>query len=295
MSNYRLLGFVAGFSYPLIWATWIVVTRLGVTTSLTAGDLSVLRFAVPTLILAPLLAGAARRAIGQVRPVDLVVMAIGAGAPMFLLSATGMNYAPAAHVGALLPGSMPLFVAIMSVLLLRERIVGARRLGFALILAGDFAIGGYAALVANDGSWRGHLMFLGASLLWAFYTLAFRRSGLTPWRGALLVNGISFVGFVPLYLYFADSRLFSVPWRELLLQTVIQGVGSGLAGLALYGLAVSRLGASRGAAFTSLTPVCATLLAIPILGEIPDFMSIAGIACVAFGVAMASGVFEKAP
>ena len=117
--------------------------------------------------------------------------------------------------------------------------------------------------------------------------------GLTPWQGALWANGASFLVFVPLHLLFGDSRLAEAPAKDIVLQIIFQGGASGFAGMALYGLAVSRLGASRGSAFTSLTPVGATLLAIPILGEIPDLVSVAGIFCVALGVAMASGVFER--
>lgn len=293
MNNNRLTGFAAGLSYALIWSSWLVMTRLGVTTTLTAGDVATLRFAVPAILLAPMLTGRARHAIAAAPWKTLVIMAIGAGAPMFLLAAYGMRYAPAAHAGALLPGSMPLFVAILSLLVLREGMGGLRALGFGLIFAGDLFIGGYNALVSTDGSWRGHLMFLSGAFLWATYTLAFRRSGLTPWQGALWANGASFLVFVPLHLLFGDSRLAEAPVQDIVLQIIFQGGASGFAGMALYGLAVSRLGASRGSAFTSLTPVGATLLAIPILGEIPDLVSVAGIFCVAFGVAMASGVFER--
>jgi drug/metabolite transporter (DMT)-like permease len=73
---------------------------------------------------------------------------------------------------------------------------------------------------------------------------------------------------------------------------VIQGVFSGILGLVLYGIAVARLGASKAAAFAALAPGMAALIAIPVLGEIPDMASIAGIVATSIGVALASGAIH---
>jgi drug/metabolite transporter (DMT)-like permease len=287
------LGYAAAIGFVSIWGAWIVATRLGVTTTLSPGDLAFIRFVVPSLLLAPMLFRARSRPV-NLRAGHAIAMAVGAGAPFFLLAATGMQFAPAAHVGALLPGTMPLFVALLSALLLKERFSTLRKFGFLLILLGDLGIGGYAALVSGDGAWRGHLMFLAAAAMWGIYTLAFRRSGLTPWQGALVVNGLSLVCFLPAYLLFLEPRVLSASPGDLALQILLQGFGSGLVALALFGLAVNRLGASRGSAFTSLAPAIATLLAIPILGETQNVASILGIAGVTVGVALASGAFERA-
>jgi drug/metabolite transporter (DMT)-like permease len=53
--------------------------------------------------------------------------------------------------------------------------------------------------------------------------------------------------------------------------------------------AVTLLGASRGAAFASLVPVIAVLLAVPVLGERPRPWDLVGITLVGAGVLFASG------
>jgi drug/metabolite transporter (DMT)-like permease len=285
------IGAAGALSAALIWGSWIAVTRLGVTTTLTPGDAAFLRFGIPAVVLLPVLAreGLALRRIGVVRT---AVMVAGAGLPFFLVSSAGMQFAPAAHAGALLPGTMPLFVALLAALVERERFGGARIAGFALIVAGVLAIGGYHLVLGEGGHWRGHLLFLTGAFLWALYTLAFRRAGIGAWHAAALINAYSILAFLPFYLW-TGLRLPQASWAEFGLQCLSQGVLSGIVALFAYGIAVQRLGAPRAAVFISLTPAIAALVAIPVLGEWPDAATVLGIAAVTIGVALASGALLR--
>ncbi|HEX2114185.1 MAG TPA: DMT family transporter, partial [Alphaproteobacteria bacterium] len=192
------IGVTAALFAALIWGSWIVITRLGVTTTMTPYDAAFLRFGIPAVVLLPVLLreGLAIRRIGILRT---ALMVAGSGLPFFLISSAGMQFAPAAHAGALLPGTMPLFVALLAALVERERFAGTRVAGFALIIAGVLAIGGYHLLLGEGGQWRGHLLFLGGACLWAIYTLAFRRAGIGAWHAAALINLYSIVAFLPIY------------------------------------------------------------------------------------------------
>ncbi|HUC08946.1 MAG TPA: hypothetical protein VL985_00825 [Stellaceae bacterium] len=55
VSPHYLTGALYGFAAVSIWASWSVVTRLAVTTSLDVWDISALRFGVAGLLLAPVL------------------------------------------------------------------------------------------------------------------------------------------------------------------------------------------------------------------------------------------------
>jgi drug/metabolite transporter (DMT)-like permease len=286
------VGAAAALGAALIWGSWIVVTRLGVTTTLAPTDVAVLRFGIPAVVLLPVLLreGFAIRRIGIVRT---ALMVAGSGLPFFLVSSAGMQFAPASHAGALLPGTMPLFVALLAALLDGERFSPVRLAGFAFVVAGVLAVGGYHLLLGTSGEWRGHLLFVGGAFLWALYTLAFRRAGIGPWHAAALINAYSIIGLLPFYLW-TGSHLPQVSWLELGLQCLSQGILSGVVALLAYGVAVRRLGAPRAAVFISLTPVIATLIAIPVLGERPDVATTAGIVAVSLGVALASGAFNPA-
>ena len=78
----------------------------------------------------------------------------------------------------------------------------------------------------------------------------------------------------------------------LVLQALLQGFVAGVAGIVLYGIAIDRLGASRAAALSPLSIVLAALLAIPVLGEIPDAAAMIGITLATLGVVLASGVVQ---
>jgi hypothetical protein len=52
--------------------------------------------------------------------IGLAAISVGCGAPMVLLVNAGLLFAPAAHGGALFPGVMPLIVAMLAVIILKE-------------------------------------------------------------------------------------------------------------------------------------------------------------------------------
>jgi drug/metabolite transporter (DMT)-like permease len=117
------IGYVRGALYGLaavcIWAAFIVVSRLGVRTSLTPWDVAAIRFGVAGLILLPYVVrnGLALDRLGWI---GVGAIAIGCGAPMVLLVSAGLLFAPAAHGGALFPGVMPLMVAVLAAAILKE-------------------------------------------------------------------------------------------------------------------------------------------------------------------------------
>ena len=285
----RLIGAVAALTSVLIWSGWIVFTRHGVTTDVPAVTLGLLRYAIPTLVMLPLLlrSGAAYRKAGWVK---CAIMVCGSGAPFFLICSLGMTFAPAAHIGVMLPGVMPMFVALFAVLLFGERFGGARLAGYGLVLAGVLGLGGANLLEAGAGDWRGHVLLLLSAASWACFTLAFKRSGLTAWQAAALINAVSIVIMVAIDLTQDGPNLWDLPWQIVAMQGFAQGILSGLLALAAYSYAVTVLGASKASAFVSLTPALTALIAALSLGEWPDGIAIAAILTVGAGVALASGV-----
>lgn len=288
----RLLGAAAALFTVILWAAGLVATRFGVTGSLTLWDVIFLRLLLPALVLLPVLLRHPPRSAAQPRrPLLLAVLVGGAGLPFLLTSSGGMVFAPAAHAGALMPGMMPLFAALLAALLLGERFTPSRRLGMGMMLAGAMAVGGWQVLHDAGETWRGDLMFVAAGAMWASYTIAMKKSGLGVWQAAALVYVVSFVVYLPVYLLALESRLLAAPLFEVGVQ-LFQSVASGLLSMAAYGFAVRRLGAARASAFGALTPALTALLAIPLLGEWPGPVTWAGIAAVSLGVALANGALS---
>ncbi len=282
-----LAGALFGLSAILIWAGWMSITRLGISTSLTASDITMLRFGTAGILLLPVVI---RHGLGldRLRWWQLVIMVGGAGAPYAMIAASGLRYAPAADAGVLIPGVMPLFVAILAVTLLGEKIGASRKVGYGMILLGVLAIAGLAVLLPGERT-TGHALFLTASFMWASYTIVLRRAGLAPLHAAALVSVGSGIMFLPVYLWLRGTALTTVPLHDVVLQAVFQGVFATILSLYLFGKTVALLGASAGAAFGALVPALAALLAIPVLGERPSLTDWLGIAAVTAGVYLASG------
>ncbi|MBL0403557.1 DMT family transporter [Microvirga aerilata] len=201
-----------------------------------------------------------------------------------------MQFAPAAEIGPLLPGTMPFFVALIGWFVFGERLAAVRVLGFALILVGIAGIGGHGVFFAGNGAWRGHLLLLAGAFLWGIYTHAYRRSGLTAYQGAALIGLWSFLILLPFGAPPLVRALGDGLTGPMLLQALLQGFVAGVAGIVLYGIAIDRLGASRAAALAPLGIILAALLAIPVLGEIPSPAAWIGIILATLGVVLASGI-----
>ena len=288
----RLLSYAALLTTVSIWGAWIVLTRRAVTHSLSLAAIGVLRMTAPTILLAPAIWRAGIFARGRIVP--LIFCIIGAGTPFVLLTATGMQYASSADFAALVPGTMPLFVALISALFFKERMGWLRAAGFACCSAGVFAIAGRSLAAADAHTSFGHLLLLWASLNYAGYTLGFRASGLTPIEATGIVAFWSLLMILPFGALPVIEAVRAGHLREVLFQAALQGVFSGIIALVAFNTGIDRLGASKGAAFVALVPAVATLLAIPILGEWPDVAAIVGVATTSLGVLLASGILARA-
>ncbi|CAN2535317.1 hypothetical+protein [Methylocapsa aurea] len=280
-------GAMFGVCAVTIWATWIVVTRLGVTTTLSVYDLTMLRFGAAGVLLFPVVLrkGLALERLG---PLRLLILVCSAGAPYVLVAASGLKLAPVAHAGALLPGSMPLFVALLSWLLTKERFTASRLTGYALIALGGATIAGPGAFSLGETQ-IGHILLLSAAFIWACYAIVLRASRLDSLHAAALVSTGSLILYGPVYLAFHGLHGMDAPLRDIVTQALFQGVMVSIVALFLFGKGIEILGASAGAAFSALVPPMAALIAIPILGEVPTLAEQVALLAVSLGVYLASG------
>src|ERR1700724_3763647 len=117
-----VIGAVCAIAAVAIWAGWLVMMRVGVTTTLTAFDLTALRYAVAGVVLLPVVLrrGLAFNRLG--RP-GFTAVAIGAGFPVPLLVGAGLSFAPVAHASVLSYGIAPLIVACLAGVAVKERLV----------------------------------------------------------------------------------------------------------------------------------------------------------------------------
>lgn len=288
----RGLGYLAACTTVLIWSIYFLSLRLGALSPLGSLDITLFRYALLGLLLLPLLVSRRARILA-VNPLWLLGMVMGAGVPFFLLSVLGMGLAPVVQGSTLIPGTAPLFVTGLAVLVFRQPLSGWRRLGLGAVLAGVCCLL-WQGRSAGSELGLGQLLFLLCSLLWALFTISVRQSGLRPLEVAAVVtvpNGALVIGY--LLLSQTPLTLSQVPMHEWLSQLLVQGLIVGLGAGFLFGYAIQRLGAEISAAIGSLTPVCATLLAWWWLQESIHPLTGVGLGLVTMGVICASGLLKK--
>lgn len=283
-----LIGYLALAVTVAIWSAWIVYTRQGVTHALPISVVALMRMLIPAIVLAPVIWRMG--VFGRGHHLALFFCICGAGLPHIFLSATGLKYASSADFAALVPGTMPIFVAMLSALLFKERFGWLRTAGLVCCLFGVFAIAQRGLFAADAGVNFGHVLFLLAALNYSGFTLGFRRSGLTPVEVTALVAFWSCLLVLPFGLMPTLELARNGHIGEIVFQAILQGLLSNLVALVAYSEAVRRLGASKAAAFVALVPVVVTLLAIPVLGEWPDAATVGGVVLASLGVLLASGV-----
>ncbi|OWZ93342.1 EamA family transporter [Sinorhizobium sp. LM21] len=286
-------GYAGAFVTVLIWAGWILATRHSAGTALGTIDLGLIRYGVPAILLAPvwLKTGLLPRKLPLLL---LVLMVAGSGALFFQVSAFAIHSVPASSVGVLLGGSMPLATALIGITVFGERPDRMRVLGFAAILAGVAILLTRSLGSAASTGWSGYALLPTAATLWAIYTHAFRRSGLSPLQGSALIAIWSFLIHLGLAACFGTT-LASVPVQEIALQVTSQGILSGLVAMVAYGFAVKSLGGTQAAAFTALTPVLAMIGGAVLLGEQIGPFEILAAVVTATGVALSTGILSSRP
>jgi drug/metabolite transporter (DMT)-like permease len=303
----RAVGLGAAIITVTIWTAFIVIARASVKGSLAPFDIALARIIGASLVLVPLgawlvrrdqdnptLPGAGASSFFGLSPLSLRVTAacgVFGGFGYAALAYSGFFYAPAAHASVLMPGSLPLWTAVLAALILHTRITPVRALGLAFIVAGDLLVGGASLLHALDGGevWKGDLLFMSAALCWSAYSVLARRHALDAVRATAAITVFALMSFVPAYtllLAFGvlKSHLLSAPAGEVVFQMLFQGVGSVAISGVTFTKMIQHFGPVRSTMITALVPGLSALGAVIFLGEPLYWNLLAGLACVTMGI-----------
>ena len=203
----------------------------------------------------------------------------------------GFFFAPAAHASVLMPGSLPLWTALLAALILHDRITPARALGLAFIVAGDLLVGGASLLKAFEGGvvWKGDLLFMSAAFCWSVYSVLARKFALDAVRATIAITTFAFITYVPAYgLLVASgavqSRLGVVPVGDVVFQLLFQGVGSVVISGITFTQMIRSFGPVRSTMITALVPGLSALGAVVFLGEPLSVALFGGLALVTVGI-----------
>jgi drug/metabolite transporter (DMT)-like permease len=195
----------------------------------------------------------------------------------------GLKLAHASTV-ALLLGTTPIFIGLLSLALRLERLQSAFWIGAAITFGGVALIA-----LANGGtgsSLRGTLIAIATALTWACYsiTIAPLMQRYSPFRISALVLAIGWVPLAFTSIPQLGDQQFAFGWKVWL------GFGYAVVGPLfltniLWFTAISRVGPSRASLFANLQPFFAVLFALLLLSESLHAMEIAGGALIFAGIA----------
>ena len=189
---------------------------------------------------------------------------------------------------------LPFWTALAAYVMAGELPSQRRRLGLAMILVGAVLVSLWEALAgASDSAWKGHLMFLTGSGVWAVYSVMFRQSGLSPMHGLVIGLFWGALVFTPILLFTESISFSDTNFSEIMIMIVLQSFVIGILAMVLFNYAVQFLGAAETAAFGALTPILALVGGMIILGEAVTPLKFGGVILVASGVFLASGFLNK--
>ncbi len=308
-----MVGLLAAVLTILIWSTFIVVARASADPArqptLGSFDIVAARLLGAGLVLLPAGWWLTRRKRLQARaegatqmpgslwglsplPLGITVQMGALGGLLYgMLAYAGFAFAPAAHASVLMPGSLPLWTALLALLLLGERLTAARIVGLVCIVGGDLLVGGASLLHALDGSgvWRGDVLFIASSIVWSTYTVLVRKHGVQAVEATAAITVFAALTYLPVYALLmlagvVQPRLLTAPATDVLFQMLMQGIGSVVISGITFNLMIRHYGPVRSTMLTAVVPGLSALLAALLLGEPLPWNVLVGLTLVTIGI-----------
>jgi drug/metabolite transporter (DMT)-like permease len=306
------IGWAAAAASVLIGVCWQLSTRAalavapGQAAALSALDVMLIRYGVPALLLLPLSwreglwPSAARCSQWGVSRLKFGVLMGFGGLIYGVFSYVGARFAPVAHMGALVPGTIPVFLSLLAWWAFSERPSAKTWAALACLLTGSVLVSTGGQWVAGSNlAWLGDLLFLCAAFNWAVYTLALRGSRFNPLH---LVGLVAFWNAPVVLLAWLvagalghASQLASVGWGFLSWQLLIQGVVAAIGGNYLFLLVVRHLGAATAAGTGAAVPAGVAIGGVLVLNEALNTAMVVGVCATVLGIWAAQVWARKSP
>ena len=289
---------LAALAAVTLWGISFVATRAALT-EISPIPLVFTRFALGTAFLLTLLAFRRRLEIPprEYWP-SLAAMGFLGIFLHQMLQAHGLTLTTAVHTGWLI-GLIPIWSALLSVVVLREKLGSAKVAGLLLGFAG-------AALVVTRGKLSGgllalpttrdDLLILASTVNWAVYSVVGRRTlaRLGSARATAFAMLAGWAMLAPLFFLRAGwteyARLSPAGWAAI----GFLGIGCSGLGYLFWYAALEKLETSRVAAFLYLEPLVTLAAAVVLLGEPVHATTVVGGLIVLAGVFLVSGTRSPA-
>jgi len=290
MSNSRLLGLISIIFVMVVWGSSYAVTKI-IVYEVTPLTLAFYRCTIGSLTLLGILyfrnRGRMAALLADV-PWGVVLLLGFFGVTVFYTFFNISVKMTSASVGALLQGFIPVSIAILAAVFLKERLSLKQAAGVLISVAGVILIG---FLTPNDvsNSLLGNGLMIVAVIGWGIYTIIAKR---VADRDPLLITSLSTLVGALLLLPGAIYENGGAAWPQVSLTAwlVILFLGAVASGICyfLYNKSLQLLSASQVGNLINLDPLVGFIIALLFLHESVNALQIAGAVLVVVGVVLSS-------
>ena len=188
---------------------------------------------------------------------------------------------------ALIFGSTPVAVAIMASIAGHDRLTATRWAGAGLSFVGIYALVGQRAELSSS-TLMGDALVFGGMLCWSLYSVL--AQPLLKRHSPLVITGLAMASGTVVYVAFAIVPMLRTNWTAISITSWVLMASSSLLALAfaymVWYTAVQRIGSSRTAIYSNLTPIVARVVAAVWLGEAVTRPQMLGAALILGGIAI---------
>ena len=258
-------GYLACTMVVCIWAFWLIVSRIGATSTLTIYDLAALRYGISALVALPFVMYF--KAWKNLPLQRIVILTFLLGPLYILMVFSGFIFAPAAHGGVFMNGPVPIMTLILGAILLNTAIEYRKLAGAALIIVSSAVLGFGASGFMLAQSWIGDLCFIFGGLCFAVFVTLSRLWNIKTLDIFFCGSVVNAVIYVPVWYFFLPSGFATTEISLVVLQSIYQGLLPNLVGLVFIAHASKTAGADVTAAFMAIVPGFGALLGVILLSE----------------------------
>ena len=277
-------GVNSAIAVIFIWSTWLVVSRVGVQSNLTIFDLAAIRYGVSSIIALPFVLYYKPWKTLTLRKLIVLTLLLG---PLYVFCVfAGFVYAPVAHGGIFLNGSLPAITLVMGLIIYKQKLSFNQAFGLGLIvLACVFALLDLSAVV-NFYTWRGDLLFFLSAIFFSGYLLVARNWNLSLIEILFCSSVINCIIYLPIWFLFLPKGALDVTSNQLALQIFYQGIIPNVVGLLLVANAAKNIGSAATAAFLAAVPSLSSLLGVVFLQEVLGILGWLSVILITPGILM---------
>jgi drug/metabolite transporter (DMT)-like permease len=258
-------GYLACTMVVCIWAFWLIVSRIGATSTLTIYDLAALRYGISAVVALPFVIYFKAWKNLPLQRIVILTFLLG---PLYILTVfSGFIFAPAAHGGVFMNGPVPIMTLILGAILLNTAIEYRKLAGAALIIVSSAVLGFGASGLMLAQSWIGDLCFVFGGLCFAVFVTLSRLWNIKTLDIFFCGSVVNAVIYVPVWYFFLPSGFATTEISLVILQSIYQGLLPNLVGLVFIAHASKTAGADVTAAFMAIVPGFGALLGVILLSE----------------------------